>query len=103
MTKLIEELSVKLKLENGVSSFYQFMIEQFPSRKSYIGLRYVQDILSKSIADSSIRQILAVTLKHYLVEHYPLSVVNSCRSKKKVRLALLKKARAITTALFSSR
>lgn len=45
MIKLIENLSKKIGLENGVSSFYRFIAETFPQKKSYVGIKYMKEIL----------------------------------------------------------
>jgi hypothetical protein len=101
MVKLIEQLSRKRDLENGVSTFYQFMGEAFHTRKSYVGLRYMQEALSSAQHPAEMRYILAVTLRHYLGELYPGSVAQGLKMKKKAKLALLKKARTIAAELFA--
>lgn len=45
MIKFIENLSKKLGLENGVSSFYKFIAETFPQKKSYVGIKYMKEAL----------------------------------------------------------
>jgi len=42
MVRLIEQFSKKLGLDNGVSRFYDFMARTFPSKKSYVGIQYMQ-------------------------------------------------------------
>ena len=42
MIKLVEQLSKKHGLENGVSRFYEYMAKTFPSKKSYIGIQYME-------------------------------------------------------------
>jgi hypothetical protein len=51
---------------------------------------------------SEMRYILAVTLKHYFSDIYPLSLLQGSRLKKKLRLSLLKKARSILSTLFQA-
>jgi len=46
MIRLVEDLSKKLGLENGVSAFYKFINETFPQNKAYLGLRYMQNVLN---------------------------------------------------------
>jgi hypothetical protein len=45
MIKLIEQLSKKHGLENGVSRFYEYMTKTFPTKKSYIGIQYMEKII----------------------------------------------------------
>lgn len=42
MVKLIETLSKKRHLENGVSCFYDFMSKTFPTKKTYVGIQYMK-------------------------------------------------------------
>ena len=100
MVKLIETLAKKRSLENGVSRFYQFMATEFPSKKSYIGIQYMQRAIGESPLEDDLRYIIAVTLKHYLKEVYPLSLYQGSKLKKKMRLSLLKKVRAISETIF---
>lgn len=100
MVKLIEALSKKKELDNGVSAFYDFMLKTFPSKKTYVGVQYIQNAIGKNPGQEDMSYFLAVTLKHYLLVVYPLSLSEGARIKKKMRLALLKKARAIFSMLF---
>lgn len=102
MLKFIESLAKKRSIENGVSKFLQFVSQQFPSRKSYVGLRYMQETLTARSFEDDMRFLLSLTLRHYLREVYPLQVVETPKLKKKERLTLLKKARSIHALLFTS-
>jgi len=44
--------------------------------------------------------ILRVTLNHYLKSVYPLNIVQDVKIKKKTKVVLLKRARALTRDLF---
>jgi hypothetical protein len=46
--------------------------------------------------------LLSITLQYYLKEVFPLQVVETPKSRKKERLALLKKVRSIRNLLFAS-
>lgn len=100
MLKLIEALSKKKGLDSGVSAFYDFMLKTFPPKKTYVGVQYVQNAIGKNPGQEDMSYFLAVTLKHYLLVFYPLSLSEGVKLKKKMRLALLKKARAIFAMLF---
>ena len=99
MVKMIERLSKKQGIENGVSGFYQHMATTFPQKKSYIGIQYMQKVLSDQ-ESRTMTHILGVTLQHYLKEAYVLNLYQGSKLKKKMRLSLLKKAREINSLLF---
>lgn len=101
MVKAIEQIAKKLGVESGVSRFYEFMGEGFRSRKSYVGLRFMQDKLAAAEGDRQMTAILAITLRVYLKSVYPLTVVQGQKLKKKARMALLKKARTLLQELFA--
>lgn len=100
MVKMIENLSKRRGLENGVSSFYDFMSRTFPSKKSYIGIQYMQTALGRHSQHDDMNYILGVTLKLYLRDTYLLGLLQGSKLKKKMRLVLLKKVRAIASQLF---
>jgi hypothetical protein len=102
MLKFIEGLAKKRSMENGVSRFLHFVSQKFPAKKSYVGLKYMQDAMTTCPFMDEMTFMLALTLRHYLMEIYPLQVVESPKMKKKERLALLKKARTIGALLFVS-
>ena len=95
MVKIIEILSKRLELENGVSKFYEFMTKTFPAKKSYVGLQYMQTSLGCYPCSDPMRHILGVTLRHYLKEHFLLNLFQGNKLKKKMRLDLLKKIRTV--------
>lgn len=97
---MIENLSKKIGLENGVLSFYRFIAETFPQKKSYLGIKYMKEVLRGGATAKEMRHMLAMTLKCYLREVYPLSVCQGSKLKKKVKLSLLKKVRNIGEMLF---
>ena len=101
MVKMIERLSKKQGIENGVSGFYQHMATTFPQKKSYIGIQYMQKVLSDQ-ESRAMTHILGVTLQHYLKEAYVLNLFQGSKLKKKMRLSLLKKAREISSLLFQA-
>ena len=98
--KLIVSMAARLQLENAVSRFSAFLVKTFPNRKSYIGIKYMQECLSKPDTDRDMQLILAVTLRHYLKEIFPLEVVKNSLLRKKERLGLLKKIRSVHQTLF---
>lgn len=100
MIKVIENLSKKLALENGVSTFYRFIAETFPSKKSYVGIKHMKEVLALEGTAKELVGILGVTLKYYLKNVYPLTVCQGIKQKKKVKLSLLKKVRNILSMLF---
>jgi len=77
------------------------MADKFPSKKSYVGLRYIQDVLTNRPSANSMTYIMGVTLRHYLQYVYPITIAQGIRLKKKARLALLRKARTISKLLFT--
>jgi len=101
MIKVIENLCKKLGLENGVSSFYKFIAETFPSKKSYVGIKYMKDTLSAQGPSKAMVHMLGMTLKYYLQNVYPLTVCQGIKLKKKDKLSLLKKVRTVLAMLFS--
>ena len=93
MIKLIEQLTKKRALDKGVSGFYEYMARTFPTKKSYIGIQYMQNSIDNQKEAPEMTFILSVTLRHYLQEVYSLSLYQGGKLKKKMRLTLLKKAR----------
>jgi hypothetical protein len=61
----------------------------------------MKKVLKAEITSKEMRRMLALTLRFYLREFYPLSVCQGGKLKKKVRLSLLKKVRYIEVALFN--
>ena len=102
MVKMIEGLAKKRGMENGVSGFYAYMAKTFPTKKSYVGIQFMQKTLDAEGEDKEMSLILSVTLKSYLREAYLLNLYQGGKLKKKMRLSLLKKAREIDSLLFSS-
>lgn len=76
------------------------MSKTFPTKKTYVGIQYLQKVLSDGSEPENMRYILAVTIRHYFLEIYPLSLHQGSKLKKKLRLTLLKKARVIISMLF---
>ena len=70
MINMIEKLTKRLRIENGVSGFYNYMSKTFPTKKSYIGIQYMQNALRDPSESQNMRHILGVTLQHYLKETY---------------------------------
>ena len=87
-------------MQNGFSSFYRFITEAFPQKKSYIGIKYMREVLRAESTPKEMRHMLAMTLRCYLREVYPLSVCLSSKLKRKAKLSLLKKMRNIVELLF---
>jgi hypothetical protein len=100
MIKLIEDLSKKLAVQNGVSTFYKFIAETFPQKKSYVGIKYMKEVLRGEGAPKDLIHMLGMTLKYYLKAVYPLTVCQGSKLKKKLKLSLLKKVRNIVGMLF---
>jgi hypothetical protein len=75
MVKVIEQHSRKCSLDNGVSNFYEFIISKFPTRKSYVGIRYIHELLTKNPSESAMAQILSLTLRLYLKQIYPMTII----------------------------
>ena len=100
MIKLIEDLSKKLQVENGVSSFYKFIADTFPQKKSYVGIKFMKEVLRQERGTKEFIHMLGMTLNHYLKAVYPLTVCQGSKLKKKVKLSLLKKVRNIVAMIF---
>lgn len=100
MVKLIENLAKNRQIQNGVSAFYDYMSKLFPTKKTYVGLQYLLKVMRDPKESQEMRFILAVTLRHYFLEVYPLSLHQGSKLKKKLRLTLLKKVRSILGMLF---
>ena len=66
MVKMIEGLAKKRGIENGVSGFYAYMAMTFPTKKSYVGIQYMQKALEGTEGAKEMGLILSVTLKSYL-------------------------------------
>lgn len=93
-------MAKKRQLENGVSSFYDFMAKAFPPKKTYVGIQYMQNAIGRQEGQEEMRYILGVTLRHYFLEFYPLILSEDVRLKKKMRLSLFRKARMVISTLF---
>jgi hypothetical protein len=90
MVKLIEDVAKKLEIKNAVSSFYEFMTEKFKNKKSYVGIQFMQKVLTSAPSTTPMTYILSVTLSHYLKEDYPLTIIQDLKLKRKNRLSLKK-------------
>lgn len=99
MLQIVKRTSNKLKIENGVTEFMNYIRQKFPLRRTYVGLRYVRRLVRQAASDP-MALILAVTLKHYLSESYSLIVLHKQQVTKKVRLKCLKKAKELFILLF---
>lgn len=75
MLKVIEQYSTKSSLDNGVSNFYEFMIEKFPNAKSYLGIRYIHGLLREQSSPPAMIQILSLTLRLYLKQVFPMIII----------------------------
>ena len=88
MMKLMEQILRALKPDSAVSQFYAFLQEHISRQKTYIGSKYMSIMLKNSSLDSSMLFLLRKTLKIFLTEIYPLTIVQGQRLKKKCKLTL---------------
>ena len=93
MIKMIEETFKILKINSDVSHFHTFLNQNFSSDKTYIGIKQMKRVLSNTDLDSSMLFILRKTLKSFLHEIFPLSVITVNKSNKKSKISVLNKAR----------
>ena len=96
---LIEAAAKRASFPNAVSEFHGFVREAFPTKKSYVGIKYMEEQLHRE-DHPEMATLLGITLRHYLKEVLPLEVVRNGSLRKKERLGLLKKVRAVYKTLF---
>ena len=71
------------RLSISVTEFKNFIDEHYPTKKSYISTKLVQDMLLSESINPEIRFVLRHTLFEYLSLSFPLLVVRMLKLNKK--------------------
>jgi hypothetical protein len=100
MKKYIEELTLKLSYQNGVSGFYSHLENKFPLTKSYISPKQLKTILNNPAEPETFIMVLKLSLFRFLRVDYSLILLKSMKIKRRSKLEQMKKCRELITLLF---